>query len=104
MKQPEGFVTKGHEHLKQSIYGLKQSSRCWNTMLDKRLKKMGFVQTDRDPCIYVATDGEMFEIAVHVDDIVLATKSDKRMGEVKVLLRGSKSRTWGSCTISWMSR
>ena len=87
MKQPEGFVTKGHEHLfcrlKRSIYGLKQSSRCWNTVLDKKLKKMGFVRTDSDPCIYVATEGEMFVIAVHVDDIVLATKSDERMAEVK---------------------
>ena len=34
MKQPEGFATKGKEHLvctlKKSIYGLKQSPRCWN--------------------------------------------------------------------------
>ena len=74
-------------------------------MLDKKLKKMGFVQTDSDPCIYVATEGEMFVIAVDVDDIVLATKSDKRMAEVKkVSLRGSKPRTWGSCIISWVSR
>ena len=32
MRQPEGFVTPGKEHLvcrlKKSIYGLKQSSRC----------------------------------------------------------------------------
>ena len=59
MKQPEGFETKGQEHLvcrtKRSNYGLKQSSRCWNTALDRGLKKMGFVQTDSDPCIYVAT-------------------------------------------------
>ena len=42
MKQPEGFETEGQEHLvcrlKRSIYGLKQSSRCWNSVLDKRLK------------------------------------------------------------------
>ena len=31
----------------------------------------------------MATEGEMFVIAVHVDDIVLATKSDERMAEVK---------------------
>lgn len=67
MKQPEGFETKGQEHLvcrlKQSICRLKQSSRCCNFGLDKRLKKMGFVQTDSHPCIYVATEGEMFVIA-----------------------------------------
>ena len=87
LKQQEGFVTMGQEHLvcrlKQSIYGLKQASRCWNVVLNKRLKKMGFTQTDSDRRIYVSTEGEMFVIAVHVGDIVLATKSDKRMAEVK---------------------
>ena len=38
MKQPEGFVEEGKEHLvchlKRSIYGLKQSPRCWNHALD----------------------------------------------------------------------
>ena len=58
-------------------------------MLDKRLKKMDFMQTDSDPCMYVATEGEMFVIAVHVDDIVLATKS-KWQKSRRVLLRGSK--------------
>ena len=37
MKQPEGFATKGQEHLvcklKKSICGLKQSPRCWNVAL-----------------------------------------------------------------------
>ena len=38
MKQPEGFAADGQEHLvcrlKKSLYGLKQSSRCWNQVLD----------------------------------------------------------------------
>ena len=58
MQQPEGFVTDGQEHLvcrlKKSIYGLKQSSRCWNRALDAQLKLMGFVQSTSDPCIYTA--------------------------------------------------
>ena len=49
MKQPEGFVEEGNEHLvcrlKQSLYGLKQSPRCWNSTLD--------------PCIYTLTEGEL---------------------------------------------
>ena len=40
MKQPEGFVVQGQEHLvcklKKSIYGLKQSPRCWNSTLNHR--------------------------------------------------------------------
>ncbi|RXN30143.1 Retrovirus-related Pol poly from transposon TNT 1-94 [Labeo rohita] len=58
MQQPEGFVVKGKEHLvcklNHSIYGPKQSPRCWNIVLDEQLKKMGFVQTTGDPCIYTA--------------------------------------------------
>ena len=44
MRQPEGFVEDGKEHLvcklKHSLYGLKQSPRCWN---HTHLKSMGFV-------------------------------------------------------------
>lgn len=44
---------------------------------------MGFAQTTSDPCLYVSTEEEMFVIAVYVDDIVLAGKSDRKMSEVK---------------------
>ena len=56
MKQPEGFAAQGKEKLvcklRRSIYGLKQSPRCWNTVLNRKLKEMGFAQTAGDPCIY----------------------------------------------------
>ena len=87
MKQPEGFVKRGQEQkvckLKRSIYGLRQSPRCWNFALDSQLKKMGFQQTTSDPCLYISTEGELFIVAVYVDDILLAGKSTKRMEEVK---------------------
>ena len=90
MKQPEGFAVRGKEglvcRLRKSIYGLKQSPRCWNSALDIHLKKMGFVQTAGDPCLYMVTEGEMFLIAVYVDDILLAGKSDERMTAVKQAL------------------
>ena len=90
MKQPEGFAAEGQEDLvcklKRSIYGLKQSPRCWNSALDHKLKQMGFVQAKGDPYLYMASEGEMFIIAVYVDDIVLAGKGDQRMAEVKQAL------------------
>ena len=56
MKQPESFVVEGKKHLvyrlKQSLYGLKQSPRCWNSTLDVHLKDMGYVQSTNDPSIY----------------------------------------------------
>jgi len=56
---------------------------CWNEALDKHLKNMGFEQANSDPCTYTASGGELFVIAVYVDDIILAGRSDKRMREVK---------------------
>ena len=82
MKQPEGFAFKGKEHLvcklKKSIYGLKQSPRCWNEALDNHLKKMGFKQSNYDPCIYMLNSGgEIVVIAVYVDDIIIAGKTEE---------------------------
>ena len=87
IKQPEGYAIKGKEKLvcklKKSLYGLKQWPRCWNEALDKHLKKMGFEQANSDPCVYTASGEELFSIAMYVDDIILAGRSDKRMKEVK---------------------
>ena len=87
MKQPEGCGVEGKENLvcklKKSLYGLKQSPRCWNEALNKHLKKMGFEQASSEPCIYNASGGELFLISVYVDDIILAGRSDERMKEVK---------------------
>ena len=87
--QQEGFITKGQVwKLKRSIYGLKQSSCCWNSVLDTQLKKMGFIQAASDSCIYITPGGEMFLIGV-------AGKSDERMKVVKkILLRNSISKIW----------
>lgn len=92
MKQPEGFLADGQEHLvcqlKKSIYGLKQSPRCWNQVLDAQLKLMGFKQSTSDPCIYTSKtklDG-LFILAVYVDDILLAGKSQQKLAQVKANL------------------
>ena len=89
MRQPEGFTEPGKEHLvcylKRSIYGLKQSPRCWNHALDNCLKEIGFKQTPSDPCLYIHSDleGEIFVVAVYVDDIILGGRSTVRMNAVK---------------------
>ena len=47
---------------------------------------MGFVQAAGDPCVYMSTEGEMFLIAIYVDDILLAGKSIERLNTVKQAL------------------
>ena len=90
MKQPEGFLAQDQEHLvcrlKRSIYGLKQAPRCWNQALDAQLKTMGFEQSSNDPCIYISTTDGLLILAVYVDDILLAGKSQQRIAQVKTNL------------------
>ena len=88
MRQPKGFIRSGEENLvcklSKSIYGLKQSPRCWNSTLDAQLGKMGFKQTKSDPCIYVSTTGrDPFYIGVYVDDMVMAGKDEASLQKVK---------------------
>ena len=85
MKQPEGYTKPEEEHLvcklSKSIYGLKQSPRCWNTALHAHLVKMNFEQLHSDPCIYRSkTEGDCFYIGVYVE---LAGKDEARIQEVK---------------------
>ncbi len=87
MRQPAWYEVKGKEHqvckLRRSIYGLKQSPRCWNSTLDRQLGEMGFVQTKSDPCLYVSTGEEPFVLTIYVDDILVAGGRAKQIQEVK---------------------
>ena len=57
LSQPPGFVIQEKENfvckLNKSLYGLKQSPRCWNNSFDQFMKELGFVQTASDSCIYI---------------------------------------------------
>jgi hypothetical protein len=80
MSQPEGFIDPDHPEyvckLKKSIYGLKQSARCWNQTLDSFLKKNGYRKSGADNCIYVKSERKangvisFVILAVYVDDII----------------------------------
>ncbi|KAH9140730.1 hypothetical protein AeRB84_015057 [Aphanomyces euteiches] len=76
MKQPPGYVQPGSENLvcrlNKSIYGLKQSSREWNSALDSYFKSQRFAQLKTDPCIYFRrTPQGLVLVGVYVDDFIL---------------------------------
>ena len=82
MHQPPGYAVAGKENLvcrlNCSLYGLKQSPRCWNFVLNEQLLNMGFRCSENDPCIYEGTiDDESVLLAVYVDDMILAASSEK---------------------------
>ena len=92
MAQPEGFVVEGKEHLvcklRKSIYGLKQSPRCWNSVLDSHLKSIGFSQSTADQCVYIRNQPDKTKtiIAVYVDDLIILSDSDSEMDNIKYAL------------------
>ena len=54
MEQPPGYVSEVEKDvickLKRSIYGLKQSSKCWNSVFKEHMKSIDFKQCAADPC------------------------------------------------------
>ena len=57
MQQPDGYVHKEKEQLicklNKSLYGLKESPRCWNKVFAEFMRSIGFNQSAADPCIYI---------------------------------------------------
>ena len=79
MSQPEGFIDPNRPNyvckLNKSIYGLKQSARCWNSTLDEFLTSSGYQRSAADECIYIKqiknSNGKISFVilAVCVDDM-----------------------------------
>ena len=95
MRQPEGFINKDHPdkvcRLCKSIYGLKQSARCWNFAVHTFLKNTGYIQSNTDPCVYSKSfdkDGKkhLIFIAIYVDDVLLASNDIRTMNKEKAKL------------------
>ena len=91
MVQPEGFIKPGSENLvcklNKSLYGLKQAPRLWNALLDEFLKQNDFCQSHADQCIYVqGKSDDLTIIAVYVDDMVIASKTEAKLNQVKLML------------------
>jgi len=61
MVQSDEFISHDDEHfvykLKKSLFGLKHSPRCWNSVLHKYLESLGFEHSGADPCVYVRNNG-----------------------------------------------
>ena len=64
--------------LNKSLYGLKQSGRDWNNVLDKFLIDQNFIQSIVDPCLYTKFEGNcvtiILIIAASNDDVLCAIK------------------------------
>ena len=88
MRQAPGFAETGKEHLlcrlKRSIYGLKQSSRQWNKVIDEFMKNEGFKVADADCCIYLKNrDNYTIMVSLYVDDLMIASNCNDLCSNLK---------------------
>lgn len=76
--------------LQKCIYGLRASGRHWNRHLHQTLLKLGFKQSNADPCLYLRVSKErtFAAIIIYVDDI-LVTATDTDMVEIKDALKSN---------------
>ena len=94
MVQPEGYCEPGKENmvckLHKSLYGLKQSGRNWNCMLNNSLITFGCKKSDGDSCVYVIVTNDKLDgmILIWVDDILIATAHKKLLKRMKDHLKG----------------
>ena len=76
MKLPLGFNTADPTkvcRLRKSLYGLKQSPRCWFAKLSKALLSFGFKHSYEDYSLFsFVQDNICLHILVYVDDFIIA--------------------------------
>lgn len=86
MSQPPGYSIEGKEdmvcRLRKSIYGLRQSARCWNRTLHAVLLDLGFEACESDPCLYVRRGKSVVYLVVYVDDLIVGSADEKEIDEV----------------------
>lgn len=74
--------------LKKSLYGLKQSSKCWNDEINRFLLEIGFYRSESDFCLYALNtkSEEKIFLLIYVDDIILCGSNECQLNEVKYKL------------------
>jgi hypothetical protein len=75
---PQGVKVKDGYALRvlQSLYGLKQSARDWNSLCRDYLLSIGFKQSLADPCLFTHLERKI-RLLVYVDDILSASEKLK---------------------------
>lgn len=91
MQVPEGISSKSNHvcKLNKTLYGLKQSSRCWYERFDQVIKSMGFESSKVDPCLYILNKNSIdlnVYIVLYVDDVLIVTKCVQTMQQLKKCL------------------
>ena len=66
--------------LNKYLYGLQESSKEFNSLIDKYLKEIDFIPSKADKCLYVkqTTDGDI-TLSIHVDDMLVVAPNKTQL-------------------------
>ena len=92
MRPPPGFeVAPGKAwRLKKSLYGLRQSGKNWNILLNGLLLSLNFKPFTEDPCLYIRRNPDKKIVTIlfiYVDDVYMASNSDRVLERLPEKLR-----------------
>lgn len=82
MKQPEGYDDRTGRvcNLKRSLYGLKQTPRCWNRLFTDFIKKQEMKCISADPCLFIRKrNGKKLIVVIYVDDGLVAGTDEREI-------------------------
>ena len=82
--------------VRKAMLGLRTSPRRWQEHLFGKLKEHGFVQDERDPCLFVNAELDIC-IGVHVDDMLAVGPSELTENLLQEL---SKDMTMRCCMVT----
>ena len=85
-------------HLKKALYGCVESAGLWYENLRATMIELGYVRNISDKCVFnrIGPDGHQCTAAVHVDDLLITSKSKETMAH---LVDGLRKR-YGAITLS----
>lgn len=90
MKPPEGVGADSNDIwlLLRTLYGLKQSGKVWNDLINGVLIELGFIACAGDKCLYVYNHNMIIIIiALYVDDMLAANNSATTWAKIKRKLK-----------------
>ena len=82
--------------VRQDMLGLRTSPRRWQEHMSNKLKEHGFIQDERDPCLFVNAELDIC-IGVHVDDM-LAVGPSESTKKVLEKIASDMAMRWGMVT------
>ena len=88
IEMPRMFSTPGKVwKLRKSIYGLKQSPRNYFLHMKQKLEKLGFTQSNADPCLFISSS---VICLIYVDDALLVYRDQAAVDDLTKRMKAEK--------------